>query len=170
MIKGLVPFLKAKEIENIIKKLAREIKKDYLNKKDIVLICPLRGSVFFLSDLMQHLDLPLQIDFVLIENTPQQSNFKIKKDISMDIKGKHVLIVEEIIDSGLTLSFLKERLELAFPASLKTVVLLDKSSHRKTFVHADYIGKSIDDRFIVGYGMDLDEEGRNYPDIYHLVQ
>ena len=169
MLKGLVPFLKAEEIKQIIKTLASEIEKDYSEASELVLICPLRGSVFFFSDLIRQLSLPVQVDFVLIESTGEES-FKIKKDISLDLKGKDVLIVEEIIDSGLTLSFLKERLKLAEPASVKTVVLLDKSSHRKTMIHADYIGRAIDDRFIIGYGMDLDEEGRNYPDMYHLGQ
>ena len=169
MLKGLVPFLKAREIQEIIKKLAWEIKKDYSENTELILICPLRGSIFFFSDLIRQLQMPVQVDFVLIESADEES-FKIKKDISLDLKGRDVLIVEEIIDSGLTLSFLKERIKLALPSSLKTVVLLDKSSHRKTLMHADYIGRSIDDRFIVGYGMDLDEEGRNYPDMYHLGQ
>ena len=169
MLKGLVPFLKAKEIKEIIKTIAQDIQRDYSSSRELILICPLRGSVFFLSDLIRHLSIPVQVDFVFIENKNEES-FVIKKDISMDLKGKDVLIVEEIIDSGLTISFLKERIKLAQPASLKTVVLLDKSSHRKTYMHADYIGRTIDDRFIVGYGMDMDEEGRNYPDMYHLGQ
>lgn len=169
MLKGLVPFLKAKEIKEIIKTIAREIQRDYSSSKELILICPLRGSIFFLSDLIRQLPIPVQVDFVFIENKNEES-FIIKKDVSMDLKGKDVLIVEEIIDSGLTISFLKERIKLAHPATLKTVVLLDKSSHRKTYMHADYIGRTIDDRFIVGYGMDMDEEGRNYPDMYHLGQ
>ena len=169
MLKGLVPFLKAKDIQQIIKNLAREIEKDYSPTTELILICPLRGSIFFLSDLVKELQIPVQVDFVLIDSIGEES-FKIKKDISLDLKDKDVLIVEEIIDSGLTLSFLKDRIKIASPASLKTVVLLDKSSHRKTIMHADYIGRAIDDRFIVGYGMDLDEEGRNYPDMYHLGQ
>ncbi|MYE07238.1 MAG: hypoxanthine phosphoribosyltransferase [Oligoflexia bacterium] len=169
MLKGLVPFLKARAIQDMIKNLAQEIKKDYSDTTELILICPLRGSLFFFSDLIRQLQKPVQVDFVLIDSTGEGS-FRIKKDISLDIKGRDVLIVEEIIDSGLSLAFLKERLKLSHPASLKTVVLLDKSSHRKTFMPADYIGRQIDDRFIVGYGMDLNEEGRNYPDMYHLGQ
>ena len=169
MLKGLVPFLKAKEIKEIIKNIAQDIQRDYSSSQELILICPLRGSIFFLSDLIRQLPIPVQVDFVFIENKNEES-FIIKKDVSMDLKGKDVLIVEEIIDSGLTISFLKERIKLAYPASLKTVVLLDKSSHRKTYMHADYIGRTIDDRFIIGYGMDMDEEGRNYPDMYHLGQ
>ena len=169
MLKGLVPFLKAKDIQQIIKNLAQEIEADYSPAEELILICPLRGSIFFLSDLVRELQIPVQVDFVLIDNIGEE-NFRIKKDISLDLKNRDVLIVEEIIDSGLTLSFLQNRIKMASPASLKTVVLLDKSSHRKTIMHADYIGRTIDDRFIIGYGMDMDEEGRNYPDMYHLGQ
>ncbi len=169
MLKGLIPFLKASEIKELVQSLAEQIQRDYAEEEELILICPLRGSVFFLSDLVRQFKIPLKVDFVLIEGSGEQG-FVIKKDISLNIKGKHVLIVEEIIDSGIRLSFLKERIKLAFPASLKTVALLDKSSHRNTWTHADYIGRAIDDRFIVGYGMDMDGEGRNYPDMYHLGQ
>ncbi len=168
MIKGLVPFLKAEEISRIIKNLSRQITKDYPEKTTLNLICPLRGSVFFLSDLIRCLNRQVTLDFVLTE--PVGDSYRIKKDISLNLKGRNVLIVEEIIDSGLSLFFLKQRLKLAEPYSLKTVALLNKSSRRKALVHADYIGKNIDDRFIVGYGMDLDEEGRHHPDMYHLGQ
>ena len=173
MIKGLVPFLKAKDIKRIIKRLAREVEKDYSTNEELILICPLRGSLFFLADFVRALQIPTQVDFVLISGgggRAGEESFQIIKDISLNLKNKHVLIIDEIVDSGLTLSFLKERLKLAQPASLKTLTLLDKSSRRKTFMPADYTGETIDDRFIVGYGMDLDEEGRNYPDLYHLGQ
>ena len=168
MKKGLIPFLSANEINKLIDKLVKEVQRDYVDT-ELILICPLKGSIFFLSDFIRKIKLNVQIDFVFIENL-SKDNFRIKKDISVDIKGKHVLIVEEIIDSGLTLQFLIERLKLAKPKSLKSVVLLDKVSHRKAFLHPDYVGLVIDDRFIVGYGMDMDEEARHYPDIYHLGQ
>ena len=171
MLKGLAPFLKAKEIKSIIKNLSRQITKDYPEKKELTLICPLRGSVFFLSDLIRCLNRPVQLDFVLIEPFETgETSYRIKKDISLNLKGRDVLIVEGIIDSGLSLFFLKQRLRLAQPASLKTAALLNKSSRRKAIIHADYIGKNIDDRFILGYGMDLNEEGRQHPDMYHLGQ
>ena len=162
MLKGLIPFLKAKEIQQIVKNLAEQIQKDYSAEERLVLICPLRGSVFFFSDLVRHFTIPVQTDFVLIEGNAEEG-FIIKKDVSLTIKGKHVLVVEEVIDSGLRLSFLKERIKLAFPASLKTVALLDKSAHRKTWTHADYVGRNIEDRFIVGYGMDMDGEAETTP-------
>ncbi len=168
MYKGLVPFLSAKEIDQIIEDLASAIQKDFSNT-ELILICPLRGSIFFLSDLIRKLKIPVKVDFVFLESLGEE-HFRIKKDISLPLEGRNVLIVEEIIDSGLTFSFLKERIKWEKPACLKTVVLLDKSSHRKIFAHADYVGRVIADRFIVGYGMDIDEEGRNYPDMYHLGQ
>ena len=169
MLKGLIPFLNAKEIQQIVQNLAEQIQQDYSHAEELTLICPLRGSVFFFSDLIRYFKIPVQTDFVLIEGNGVEG-FIIRKDISLKLKSKHVLIVDEIIDSGLMLSFLKERIKLAFPTSLKTVALLDKSAHRKTWTHADYIGRKIDDRFIVGYGMDMNGEGRNYPDLYHLGQ
>ena len=169
MLKGLIPFLNASQIAQIIQELSEDINKDYSDSYELVLVCPLRGSIFFLSDLVRQLKLPIQVDFVLIEGEKEES-CTIKKDLSLDIKNKDVLIVEEIIDSGVALTFLKERIKLAEPKSLKTVVLLNKSSRRKIPMSVDYIGRSIDDRFIVGYGMDLNEEGRNYPDMYHLGQ
>lgn len=168
MHKGLVPFLSAQEIQHIIAELANEIRRDY-SGTELTVICPLKGSIFFLSDLIRELKMPVQVDFVLIEPVAKDS-FRIKQDISTDIRGKHILITDGIIDSGLTMSFLIERTKLGKPASLKTAVLLDKSSHRRVFVHIDYVGKVIEDRFIVGYGMNLDGEGRNYPDIYLLGQ
>ena len=132
MLKGLVTFLKAEQIQRIIVRLAKDINRDYSESGQTVLICPLRGSIFFLSDLIRHLKFPVEVDFILLEVQGEQS-FRIKKDISLDLKGKNVLIVEEIIDSGLALHFLQERIKLAHPANLKTVALLDKSSQRKTF-------------------------------------
>ena len=168
MKKGLIPFLSKNEINKIIDKLVKEVQRDYADTA-LTFICPLKGPIFFLSDFVRKIKLDVQIDFVFIESLGKD-NFRIKKDISLDIKGKHVLIVEEIIDSGLTLLFLIERLKLAKPKSLKSLVLLDKVSHRKTLIHPNYVGLVINDRFIVGYGMDMDEEARHYPDIYHLGQ
>ncbi len=136
--------------------------------KQVILICPLRGSVHFAADLMRNLNLKQQIDFVYVRASSRGGAISIIKDISMDISGKHVLILEEIIDTGRTLSFLKNRLLSANPASLKIVTLLDKPARRELPLRADYIGKTIDDRYVVGYGMDLDEIGRNYRDIYNL--
>ena len=168
MKKGLVSFLSAVEIDKIIDTLAQQIQKDYADK-ELTIICPLKSSVFFVSDLIRKLKIPIELDFVFIESLGKD-NFRIKKDISIDIKDKNVLLAAEIIDTGLSLSFLIKHLQLLNPADLKSLVLLDKISQRKALVHLDYVGRMTDDRFIVGYGMDLDEDGRHYPDMYHLGQ
>ena len=168
MLNHLTPFLSSKEIQNIIKKLALQVRKDY-EDSPITLISPLKGSVFFLADFIRELKRPVQVDFVFMEDLGN-NNFKIKKDVSIDIKNKRVLTVVNVVDSGRGLSFLMNRLKLSEPAELKSLTLLDKRSHRNTLLQIDYTGRVIEDRFMAGYGMDMDEEGRNYPDIYHLGQ
>lgn len=163
----MIPFLTREEIAALTSKLARQIEADY-DGREIVLICPLRGSVHFTADLMRKIELPQQVDFVYVKAVEKGGAIKIVKDISVNIAGKHVLIVEEVIDTGRTLSFLRNRLFASAPASLKIVTLLDKPARRELPIKADYIGKTIDDRYVVGYGMDSEELGRNYPEIYHL--
>lgn len=163
----MVPFLTAEEIQGLVEELAAQIEADY-EGKEIIFICPLRGSVHLTADLMRKVDLPQQVDFVHVQAVERGGAIKIVKDISVNIAGKHVLIVEEIIDTGRTLSFLRSRLFASAPASLKIVTLLDKPARRELPIKADYIGKTIEDRYVVGYGMDSEELGRNYPDIYAL--
>lgn len=163
---NMVPYLTRKEIKNLVVRLAREIEGDYQGQ-ELILICPLKGSVLFLADLVRCLKLNLQVDFVAVTSTPSGS-LRVTKDISTNITGKHVLIVEEIIDSGRKVNSLKNYLLSSKPASLKVATLIDKPARRELPIVADYIGRTIDDRFIVGYGMDTEELGRNYPDIYYL--
>lgn len=163
----MFPFLKQDEIQELVGKLAQQIEADY-EGKELILICPLRGSVHFTADLSRQLTLPTQIDFVHLTAVEKGGAIKIVKDISTNIAGKHVLIIEEIIDTGRTLSFLRNRLFASAPASLKIVTLLDKPARRELAIRADYIGMTIDDRYVVGYGMDSEEIGRNYPDIYTM--
>lgn len=163
----MVPFITRSEINELVSLLAQQIEYDY-EGKEIVFICPLRGSIHLTADLMRQIDLPQQVDFVYVTAVERGGAIKIVKDISVNIAGKHVIIVEEIIDTGRTLSFLRNRLFASAPASLKIVTLLDKPARRELPIRADYIGKTIDDRYVVGYGMDSEEMGRNYPDIYHL--
>lgn len=165
---GMIPFITAEEIEEMVSLLARDIERDYENK-ELVMICPLRGSILFFSDLVRKIRNPQIIDFVHV-TSPRGESCRILKDVSVDIYGKHVLLVEEIIDAGRTLSFLKSRLMASHPASLKVVTLLDKPARRELPVAPEYIGRTIDDRFVVGYGMDSEEIGRNYRDIYNFVQ
>jgi hypoxanthine phosphoribosyltransferase len=162
---GMLPFITKDEIQKLVNQLAKQIDSDY-DGKEVVLICPLRGSIHFTADLARALETPQQIDFVHLQAVEKGGAIKIIKDISTNIAGKHVLIVEEIIDTGRTLSFLRNRLLASSPASLKIVTLLDKPARRELPLRPDYIGRTIDDRYVVGYGMDQEEFGRNYPDIY----
>lgn len=161
----LMVFMTKEEIKQITQALARKIENEYAGL-NLVLICPLRGSIHFIADLCREIKLPQEIDFVDLRAMGRGGTIQIHKDISTSIKGKHILIVEEIIDTGRTLSFLKTRLQASLPASIKIVTLLDKPARREIPLRPDYIGRTIDDRFVVGYGMDSEEMGRNYPDIY----
>lgn len=168
MREGMIPSITKDEIEEIVSELAREIEKDY-EGKELVMICPLKGSVLFLADLCRKIKLSQIIDFVYI-TSPKGESCRIIKDISVDVQGKHVLIIEEIIDAGRTLSFLKNRLLASYPASLKIVTLLDKPALRELQLNPDYVGRTIEDRFVIGYGMDSEEIGRNYSDIFNFAQ
>ncbi len=166
----MVSYITKDEIAEMVAQLASEIEKDYAGQ-ELVLIGVLKGSFLFISDLSRQISLPQQIDFVQMSSFSHESNeaaIKIVKDIGVSIGGKHVLIIEEIIDEGKTLNFLRNRLLASAPASLKIVTLLDKPARRVINIKPDYTGRTIEDRFVVGYGMDDGEIGRNYPDIYYL--
>lgn len=168
MREGMIPSISKDEIEEMVSELAREIERDY-EGKELILICPLKGSVLFTADLARKIKLPQIIDFVYV-TSPKGESCRILKDISTDIQGKHVLIIEEIIDAGRTLSFLKARIMASHPASVKIVALLDKPALRELQLRPDYVGRTIEDRFVIGYGMDSEEVGRNYSDIYNFAQ
>ena len=163
----MTSFLSKEELAKLVTKLAQQIENDY-EGKELILICPLRGSMHFAADLMRQISLMQQIDFVYVQSTEKGGAIRMSKDISINITDKDVLIVEEVIDTARTLSFLKSRLMASNPASLKIVTLLDKPARRELPIRADYIGKTIEDRYVVGYGMDSEEKGRNYADIYVL--
>ncbi len=165
----MICFLSANEIEKLVKRMAKEIQHDYAGK-EIILICPLKGSVHFVADLMRSLDLHQQVDFVQLSGAGEFGTVRILKDISVNIANKHVLICEEIIDTGRTLSFLKSRLLASNPASLKIVALLDKPARRELPINPDYVGTTMEDRYVVGSGMDAEELGRNYDGIYYFKQ
>jgi hypoxanthine phosphoribosyltransferase len=168
----LIPYITVDEIDEMVTQLAKEIEQVYFGK-ELVLICPLKGSSLFTADIMRKINLPQKIDFVQLtsaslEGEPKDGTIKMIKDISTNITGKHVLIVEEIIDEGRTLSFLKNRLLSSGPASLRVVTLLDKPARRVINIKPDFVGRTIEDRFVIGYGMDDGEVGRNYKEIYYL--
>ncbi len=165
----MIAFLTAEDIEKLVHKLAKQVEQDYAGK-DIVFICPLKGSCIFLSDLIRKIERPLQVDFVQLGAVEKGGAIRMLKDISVNVAGKHVVVVEEIIDTGRTLNFLKTRLLASSPASLKILTLLDKPARRELPLKPDYVGQTIDDRYVVGYGMDSEEVGRNYAAIYYFRQ
>ncbi len=168
----LDPLLSREQIESIVRDLADRISKDY-DKREVVLICILKGAFMFFSDLVRHLRMPLQIDFVRLASYGSEmkstGKIEITKDVETPLEGKDVLIIEDMIDSGRTLLFLKERVSLANPRSVKICALLDKKARREVKIDADYIGKEIEDVFIVGYGIDFNEAYRNLPEIYYVT-
>lgn len=165
---NMIPYITEEEIDQMVADLAKQIEFDY-HGKEIILICPLKGSTLFLSDLSRKISNPQILDFVHL-TSPRGESVRILKDITQNITGKHVIVVEEIVDAGRTLSFLKTRLLASNPASLKIVALLDKPARRELPLKPDYIGRTIEDRFVVGYGLDSEELGRNYKDIYYFTQ
>lgn len=167
------PFLKevlieAAAIQARVAELGLQISADYAGKTNILLICILKGGVMFLTDLMRHIDVPHEIDFLAVSSygrggRESSGNVRIDMDLSELVTGKHLLIVEDIIDSGTTLQFVMQVLNARNPASLKLVTLLDKPSRRKVAIPIDYTGFVIEDKFVFGYGLDLDEKFRNLP-------
>ena len=149
-----------------IRELGVEISRDYAGR-DLLLVCVLKGAIFFLADLMRAIDLPLELDFMAISSygaaTDTSGVVRILKDLDTSIADRDVLIVEDIIDSGLTLSYLARTLEARRPASLEICALLTKPSRRQMEVPVRYVGFEIPDRFVIGYGLDYAERYRNLP-------
>lgn len=159
-------LISEEELKNIVARLGEEISKDY-EGKNLVLISVLKGSVIFMADLMRAIKIPCKIDFMAVSSygsgTKTSGVVKIIKDLTEPIEGADVVIVEDILDSGVTLSYLKKLLLARNPASIKICTLLDKPERRKADIAADYAGTSIPDAFAVGYGLDYDEKYRNLP-------
>ena len=149
-----------------IRELGAEVSRDYAGR-DLLLVCVLKGAIFFLADLMRAIDLPLELDFMAISSygaaTDTSGVVRILKDLDTSIADRDVLIVEDIIDSGLTLSYLARTLEARRPASLEICALLTKPSRRQMEVPVRYVGFEIPDRFVIGYGLDYAERYRNLP-------
>ena len=153
-------------IAGIVKRLGEQISKDYQGKR-LLLVSVLKGSVVFMADLMRNITIPCEIDFMVVSSygsgTNTSGNVKIIKDLNIDIADYDLLIVEDILDSGVTLSTLKKMLEARNPASVKICTFFDKPERRKADIKADYSGSTVPDEFIVGYGLDFDEKFRNLP-------
>jgi len=161
-------LINREEIQKAVREMGEQITKDYAGKEP-VMVCILKGALMFFSDLIREVDLPLKTEFMAISSygsaTKTSGVVRILKDLDRDIVGQDVLVVEDIVDSGLTLSYLKRTLEDRGAASIRIVTLLDKPARRRVDLKTDYSCFSIPDAFVVGYGLDYDEKYRNLPDI-----
>ena len=164
-------LVQADDLQHRVRQLGEEITKDY-EGKELLLVGVLKGAIFFLSDLMRQIYVPCEVDFMAVASygsaTDTSGIVRILKDLDAAIEGRHVLIVEDIVDSGLTLQYLLRTLEARNPASLEVCALLTKPDRRKVDLPARYIGFEIPDRFAVGYGLDHAERFRNLPYIAAL--
>ena len=154
------------ELQDCVKRIAGEITRDYAGQEP-VFVGVLKGSFIFIADLMRHVDLHCSVDFMAVSSYGKGSvttgAVKINKDLSENIEGKHVIMVEDILDSGLTLSYLTKYLMQRKPASIRIATLLDKPARRRAEVKPDYVGFEVPDAFVVGYGLDYAEKYRNLP-------
>jgi hypoxanthine phosphoribosyltransferase len=161
------------ELTRRVRELAGEVSRDYAGK-DLLLIGVLKGAVFFLSDLMRHLDIPVEVDFMAVASygsaTKSSGVVRILKDLDAAIEGRDVLIIEDIVDSGLTLQYLLRNLAGRHPASLEVCALLVKPERQKVDLETRYVGFEIPDRFAIGYGLDHAERYRNLPYVAALKQ
>lgn len=153
-----------------MKELGKEISRDLGKEKELVVIGLLKGAFVFVADLIREIDLPLTVDFLWVSSYGQSmessGTIKILKDIDTDVEGKDVLLVDDILDTGTTLKETYEFLSLKNPAQLKTCVFLDKKGRRKVEFYPDYVGFEVPNKFLVGYGLDWGELGRNLPGVY----
>lgn len=159
-------FFSAEELEKATSRIGKQISDDYRGKK-LLLVCVLKGSVMFMSDLMKHITIPCEIDFLGAESYGNQSKssgeVRITKDINTDVRGKHIVIVEDILDSGRTLKKLTQFLDMKDPESISICTLLDKPARHVDNIYAKYIGSEVEDQFVVGYGLDYCQMYRNLP-------
>ncbi|MDD4089946.1 MAG: hypoxanthine phosphoribosyltransferase [Tissierellia bacterium] len=166
-------LIEEKELQAKVAELGAKITEDYKGK-ELLIVCVLKGAVVFTSDLMREIKLPLDIDFMAISsygaNTESSGVVRILKDLNTGIDGRHVLIVEDIIDSGLTLAYLAENLKSRHPASVEICTILDKRERRTAELDIKYTGFVVPDEFVVGYGLDYAEKYRNLPYIAVLKE
>ncbi len=160
-------------IDQRVKALAGEVSRDF-SGKDLVVVGVLKGSFMFMADLIRAMTVPCTIDFIRLASygsaTVSSGKIRITKDVETPITGRDVLVVEDIVDTGLTLAFLKEKLMARNPRTLKFCTLIDKKHRREVEFHSDYVGFDLDQGFVVGYGLDFDEKARYLPDVYVLEE
>lgn len=155
-------------LQKRVKELGEQITEDYADCGDLLLICILKGGIMFLVDLARHIDVPHEMDFLAVSSygrgaRSSTGSVRIDMDLSVQVEGRHLLIVEDIIDSGQTLRFVMDVLGARKPASLKLCTLLNKPQRRTIEIPIEYVGFDIEDKFVFGYGLDLDEKFRNLP-------
>jgi hypoxanthine phosphoribosyltransferase len=170
-MRELIPVLTANEIHLLVKSMAQRISEDY-GDRELVLIAGLKGAFIFLADLVRQLTIPVKVDFLQVSSygadTRSSGTVRLVKDIAVDIRGKDVLLVEDIVDTGITINWLLDYLRSLQPISLGVCALIDKRERRESQVPIAYAGHVAQEGFLVGYGLDYAEEYRHLPGIYHL--
>ena len=164
-MENLKVLISEPELQKRIGEIADQITKDY-NGQDVTFICILKGSIFFTVELAKRLPCDVNFEFIRVSSYRGENStgkIELKVDLQGDIKGKDVIVIEDIVDTGRTLSYLKEYLKTKEPKSIKICALLDKKERRVCELNADYVGFDIPDKFVVGYGLDVDEKYRNLP-------
>lgn len=160
-------LIEAKAIQTRIRELAAEIEVGYPSAEPIHLVCVLKGGFVFMADLVRSMTMRVSLDFIAVSSygsgTKSSGEVRFQKDLDASIEDRHVLLVEDIVDTGRTLKYLQQSLARRAPRSMRTACLLSKPSRREVEVVVDYIGFTIEDRFVVGYGLDYDEKYRNLP-------
>lgn len=167
----LIPVLKKDEIDKLVSEVAQKISSDYQDR-ELVLIAVLKGAFMFLSDLARRLTIPAQIDFLRVAsygvNSSSSGKIQFTKEIEVNIRDKDVLIIEDIIDTGLSMRFILDHLKSLEPKTLKVCVLIDKYERREADITIDYGCHTVEKGFLVGYGLDYAEKYRNLPEVYQL--
>ena len=173
MTETLRELFDEKAIRDAVKRLAGAISRDF-GGQEVIFVSVLKGAFMFTSDLLREMKGPVKVDFIRVasygSNTTTSGQVTLTKDLETDIKGRHVVIVEDIIDSGLTLRALRDMLLARQPRSLKICALLDKRARREVEIEGDYVGFTIEDGFVVGYGIDYAEQYRNLPGIFMVEE
>ena len=168
MAETLKPLFSKQDIRRVVKRLAAEISRDYRGE-EVLCVCILKGSFMFTSDLVREMKVPATVDFIRVSSygkgMTSTGEVTITKDLETDVSGRNVLIVEDIIDSGLTLKWIRDMLASRNPKSVRIVALVDKKARRKVDIPCDYVGFTLEDGFIVGYGIDYAEKYRDLPEI-----
>jgi hypoxanthine phosphoribosyltransferase len=166
-------YLEAETITKRVERLGREISSDYAGKNPL-LVCVLNGSFIFFADLLRAIEIDCEVDFIRIESyglaTASSGSVRLSKDLSRDVSERHVLLVEDIVDSGLSAAFLLEHVAGKKPKSLRFVTLLNKIAKLQPDLPLDYVGFSIDNDFVIGYGLDIAHKKRNLRSIYKVVK